>query len=117
MHWVHLKVKQIYPSYVLITNNLVVKINGSPTLFNEPVGKINVIGIALFTVSSWVIWGAVAAEVFSVGGSPGRRYDQHYCAVLGPVCRLCGEYGTLLLIVACIIGGATWLRSLALSVC
>jgi hypothetical protein len=25
MHWVHLKVKQIYPSYVLITNNLVVK--------------------------------------------------------------------------------------------
>ena len=27
------------------------------------------IGIALFTVSSWVIWGAVAAEVFSVGGS------------------------------------------------
>ncbi|SQC07823.1 Universal stress protein B [Klebsiella pneumoniae] len=28
------------------------------------------------------------------------------------MCRLCGEYGTLLLIVACIIGGATWLRSL-----
>lgn len=46
------------------------------------------IGIALFTVSSWVIWGAVAAEVFSVGGSPGRRYD-HTIALFWALCVVC----------------------------
>ena len=64
------------------------------------------------TSGVWPIAGRIARGEFALRGN----HDQSRCAILGFMFCVCGEYAALLLFSARIAGGASGMRSLAVSV-